>query len=79
MQIITGSLKTKKSCVSWKMFEMEFKFQNWSEALCLVVSEPTKRLAVQSAAYAVRNRQGKQAFVKKHEKKKLKKLKNEKK
>ena len=26
IQIITGSVKTKKSCVSWKMFEMEFKF-----------------------------------------------------
>ena len=25
-QIITGSVKTKKSCVSWKTFEMEFKF-----------------------------------------------------
>ena len=24
--IIGGSVKTKKSCVSWKMFEMEFKF-----------------------------------------------------
>ena len=24
--MIAGSVKTKKSCVSWKMFEMEFKF-----------------------------------------------------
>ena len=26
MQIITGSVKTKKSYVSWKMFKMELKF-----------------------------------------------------
>ena len=26
IQIITGSFNTKKSCVSWKMFETEFKF-----------------------------------------------------
>ena len=26
MQVISGFVNTKKSCVSWKMFEMEFKF-----------------------------------------------------
>ena len=33
--MIIGSVKTKKSCVSWKMFLLEFIFQNWSKALCL--------------------------------------------
>ena len=37
------------------MYKIEFKFSN--------VSEPTKRLAAESTAYALRNRQGKQAFV----------------
>ena len=41
---------------------MEF---NWSKALRLGVSEPTKRLAAQSTAYAFGNRQGKKAFPKK--------------
>ena len=26
IQIMTGSVKTKKSCVSWTIFEMEIKF-----------------------------------------------------
>ena len=46
-------------------------FQNWSKALQLGVSEPTKRLAAQSTAYALRNRQIKQAIVKENEKKYL--------
>ena len=50
------------------MFEMEFKFQNWSKVLCLDVSEPPKRLVAQSTVYALRNRQGKQAFVNENEK-----------
>ena len=41
----------------------------------LGVSEPTKRLAAQSKAYALRNRQGKQAFDKENEKKKNTKMK----
>ena len=41
IQMITGSVKTKKLCVSRKMFEMEFKCSN-----------PTKRLAAQSTACA---------------------------
>ena len=49
------------------MYEMEFKYSNWSKALCLGVSESTKRLAAQSTAYALRNRQGKQAIVKENE------------
>ena len=45
--MITGSVKTKKWCVSWKMFEMEFKFSKLvkTKALCLGVSEPVRRLA----------------------------------
>ena len=64
IQIITGSVKTKKSCVSWKMFKMEFKF---SELFKIIVSEPTKRLAAQSTAYALRKWQCKQTFVKENE------------
>ena len=78
MQIITGSVKTKKSCFSRKMFEMNLNFQNWSKALCLGVSEPTKWLAAQSTAYTLRNRQDKQAFAKENEKKKKKKKKKKK-
>ena len=51
---------------------MEIKFSNWSKALCLGVFKPTKRMTAQSTAYALRNRQGKQAFVKENEKKKEK-------
>ena len=45
-------------CLKWNL-----NFQIWSKVLCLGVSEPTKRLAAQSAAYALLNRQGKHAFV----------------
>ena len=51
------------------MFKMEFKFQTLSKASCLGVSEPIKRITAQSTAYHMRNRQGKQAFVKENEKK----------
>ena len=61
---MTESVKTEKPCVSWKMFGIKFKFSR-SKALCLGVSEPTKRLPAQSTAYVLPNRQGKQAFVKK--------------
>ena len=37
-------------CSKWNL-----NFQNWSKPLCLGVSEPTKRLAAQSTAYALRN------------------------
>ena len=47
-------------CTKWNL-----NFQNWSKALCLGVSEPTKRLAAQSTAYALRNRQVQHKFVKK--------------
>ena len=56
------------------MFE-NLDFQNWSKALCLGVSDPTNRLAAQSTAYPLRDRQGKQAFVKENEKKKSKSVK----
>ena len=72
IQINTESVKTKKLCVSWKIFEIEFKSSKFPsitpKALCLGASEPTKRLAAQSTAYVLRNRQGKQAFVKENEK-----------
>ena len=51
-------------------------FQNWPKALCLGVSEPTKRLAAQSTADALRNRKRKQAYVKENEKKSVKKSKS---
>ena len=62
MKIITESVKTKKLCVSDKIFEMEFKFLKFSlirsKALSVGISKQTKQLAAQSTAYALRNRQG---------------------
>ena len=59
-----------RNCVFLGKFsKWDLNFQNCSKALCLGVSKPTKRLAAQSTAYALRNRQGKQAFVKENEKK----------
>ena len=52
-------------------FGWNSNFQNWSKALCLGVSEPTKELAAQNTVNALRNRQAKQAFVKKKLKKKI--------
>ena len=54
-------------CWKWNLI-----FQNWSKSLCSGISEPTKRLALKSTAYALRNWQVKQAFVKENEKKKNK-------
>ena len=55
------SVKTNRLFVR-KMLEMEFKFIKFllkkSKALCLGISERTKRLAAQSTTYALRNRQG---------------------
>ena len=62
--MIIVSVKTKKSRVSWKMFEMGFKFSKLLKIIVLDVSEPTKRLDVQSTAYALRNWKDKEAFVK---------------
>ena len=53
-------------CSKWNL-----NFQNLQKALCLGVFEPTKQLAAQSTAYALRKRQGKQVFVKENEKKYL--------
>ena len=58
------------------MFEINLNFQNWSKALCLGVSEPTKRLAAQSTAYTLCNRRDKQTFVKESKKKKSKSVKS---
>ena len=64
LQIITESVKTKKSCVSWKIFETEFKFLTFSsissKALCLGQQK--------SIANVLRNRQCKKAFAKKMKK-----------
>ena len=69
---MTESVKTKKSCVSWKIFGMEFKFPKFSsirsKALCLGVYKPIKRLAAQSTAHVLRNRQDKQALLKENKK-----------
>ena len=51
-------------CSKWNL-----NFQNWSKGLCLGVFEPTKQLLARSTSYALRKRQGKQAFVNKNEKK----------
>ena len=70
---MTEFVKTTKSCVFWKMFEMEFKFSNisWirSKTLFLGVSQPTKRSATQSTAYILRNLESKHAFFRENEKK----------
>ena len=51
------------------MFEMEFKFSKLVKSIAFV-SESRKRLApAQSTAYILRNRQGKQVFVKENEEK----------
>ena len=52
-----------------KCSEWNSNFQNWSKALGLGVSKPTNRLAAQSTAYALRNRQGKHEFLTKKKKK----------
>ena len=39
-----------EKCLKWNL-----NSQKWSKSLCLGVSEPTKRLAAQSTAYALRN------------------------
>ena len=53
---------------------LNLDFQNWPKVLCLGVSKPEKRLAAQSTACGLRNRQCKQAFVKENEKKKKKRF-----
>ena len=63
-----GPSKLRNRVFLEKFSKWNSNFQNWSKALCLDVSEPTNRLAAQSTAYALRNRQGKLAFVKENEK-----------
>ena len=36
--MITGSFKTNNSCVSWKMFEIEFKYSKLGPKHCVYVS-----------------------------------------
>ena len=36
--MITGSFKTNNSCVSWKMFEIEFKYSKLGPKHCIYVS-----------------------------------------
>ena len=54
MQIINGSVKTKKLCVSSKMFEMEFKFSKLVKSIVFRSLRPTDWLPVQSTACALR-------------------------
>ena len=60
-------------CVSWKIFEMKLKSSKFlstrSIAFYLGVSEQTKRLTTQNTAYVFCNRERKQVFVRKNEKK----------
>ena len=55
--------------VSWKMFEMVFKFSKLVKSMFKFRCFRAKKTAAQGAAYALRNRKGKQAFVKENEKK----------
>ena len=50
-------------CSKWNL-----NFQVWLKSF-RTISEPTKRLAGENLAYALRNRQVKQGFVKENEKK----------
>ena len=52
----SGSVKTKKSCVSWEMFKIEFKFSKLIKSSVFQISEPTKRFAAQSTAYVLQKR-----------------------
>ena len=53
---LLGSSKLRNHVFLEKCTKWNLNFQNWSKALCLGVSEPTKRLSVQSTAYALRDR-----------------------
>ena len=68
---MTESVKTKKLCVSGNCSKWNLNFQKFSSirsnALYLGVSKQTKWLAAMSTAYVLRNRQGKQAFLKENE------------
>ena len=64
-----GPSKLKFGVFLGKCSKWSLNLQNCSITLCLGVSETTKRLVAQCTAYALYNRQGKLAFVKKHEKK----------
>ena len=50
-------------CSKWNL-----NFQDWLKSF-RTISEPTKRLVDENLAYALRNRQVKQGFVKENEKK----------
>ena len=66
---LLGLSKLRNCVFLGKSSKWNLNFQNWLKALWLGVFEPTKRLATQSAAYALRNRQGKYTLVKKKMKK----------
>ena len=65
LQIISWSIKLRNCKLFEKFSKWKLNFQNWSKGFCLGVSEPTKRLAAHSTAYALRNRQVQHKFVKK--------------
>ena len=65
---LLGPSKLKSRACLEKYSKLNLTFQNWSKALWSGIFEQTKRLAVQSVAYALLNRQGKQVFVRENEK-----------
>ena len=65
IQIITESVKIKKLCLSWKMFEMEFELYK-----CSAIRSKTIVLSLtgQGTAHTLRHQLVKQVFVKENEK-----------
>ena len=51
--MITGSFNTKKSCVSWKMYEMKFKFSKWIKSIVFRCLRANK--TVGCSEYNIRN------------------------
>ena len=68
---LLGLSKLRNCVFLGKCSKWNLNFQNWLKALWLGVFEPTKRLATQSAAYALRNRQGKYTLEKKKKEKNI--------
>ena len=65
---LLGPSKLRNRLFLEKCSKWNINVQYWSKASRLGASEPTKWLAAQITAYGLRNRQGKQAFVKENEK-----------
>ena len=76
IQIINGSVKTKKSCVSWKLFEMEFKFSKLVKIIVFRCLQANKMVEICLNGWNTLRVTDK---VNRHLSKKIKKKKNEKK